>query len=146
MTRTILALLLTTMMLGFTASAAFAQNFAIVNKDPGNPALECRMLCGGTGPGDAQIATFFDANVREVLTQQGNGTLVLTCKMDVPDGLCGPFAKKAFQVTDADGATCTIDSDQSDIPATQADKVTAVLSPTGKSTLRCVKVIDNPSN
>lgn len=134
MRRTIFTLLLTTIVLGLTASTAFAQNFAIVNKTPEDD-LQCLMLCGGTGPGNFDTFNFTNAKVREILTQQGDGTLIITCKVDVPVSCVGgEFPTSAFQVTDADvpASSCTIGGQP-------ADRFTAVLSPTGQSTLQCVK-------
>lgn len=148
----IFALLLTTFLVGLGASTAFAQNFAIVNKDPGDDKLQCTMLCGGTAAAP-KLFTFKEARVREVLTQRGEGTLIVTCTVDFPEEFddCGLFPESAFQVTEDDGfGSCYIDSDNSeelpdfDIlnPGTKTDRFIANLSPTGRSTLQCVKVID----
>ena len=121
MTRTIFALLLTTMLLALTASTDFA-----------GPAVATKggSLCMLVGPDSDDLFVDLNATVTQVETNNKKGTSKITCTGNLPDPSDAP--KKAQKYTPANSFPgCTVNG----VPTTDFQ---AVVKPSGKAHLVCI--------
>ena len=123
MTRTIFALLLTTMV---TASTAFAGPAVVTKGGPGTGDQACAL----TGPGPFKYFVDEDAKVTQVETNNNKGTSKVTCTGNLPDPSLAP--KKAQVYTPENSFRgCTVNG-------VETTDYHAVVTPSGKAHLVCI--------